>query len=202
MKPKSLVRLQIHQDLSHSLSVRPFAELSDRVRSDDRGGGQVPKEIPSLADAHAGDVAYRTPTQVAHTRQYAPPHAGGKSCLLSTFPGFIPYLERHRDTTKRRIAGAARRSVRSGRSLLVGVRCRCAMPQEVTSTTAEQGCSPSRGCISSFGNEDRSPIVCSRSSSSIAVRRRSRSRSADERGVGPFVERRRWLRRRETRGAL
>src|SRR5512132_1877971 len=85
MKPKSLVRLQIHQDFGHSLSVRPFAELSDRVRSDDRGGGQVPKEIPSLADAQAGDVAYRTPTQVAHTRQYAPPQAGGKSCLLSTF---------------------------------------------------------------------------------------------------------------------
>src|SRR4029450_1329897 len=69
MKPKSLVRLQIHQDFGHSLSVRPFAELSDRVPSDDRGGGQVPKEIPSLADAQAGDVAYRTPTQVAHTRQ-------------------------------------------------------------------------------------------------------------------------------------
>jgi hypothetical protein len=69
MKPENLVRLQIHQDFGHSLSVRPFAELSDRVRSDDRGGGQVPKEIPSLADAQAGDVAYRTPTQVAHTRQ-------------------------------------------------------------------------------------------------------------------------------------
>ena len=69
MKPKSLVRLQIHQDFGHSLSVRMFAELSDRVRSDDRGGGQVPKEIPSLADAQAGDVAYRTPIQVAHTRQ-------------------------------------------------------------------------------------------------------------------------------------
>jgi len=53
MKPKSLVRLQIHQDFGHSLSVRPFAELSDRVCSDDRGGGQVPKEIPSLADAQA-----------------------------------------------------------------------------------------------------------------------------------------------------
>ena len=90
MKPKSLVRLQIHQDFGHSLSVRPFAELSDRVRSDDRGGGQVPKEIPSLADAQAGDVAYRTPIQVAHTRQYAPPLAGASRCLLSTFPGFIP----------------------------------------------------------------------------------------------------------------
>jgi hypothetical protein len=73
MKAKSLVRLQIHQDFGHSLSVGPFAELSDRVRSDDWGGGQVPKEISSLTDAQAGDVAYRTPTQVAHTRQYAPP---------------------------------------------------------------------------------------------------------------------------------
>jgi hypothetical protein len=69
MKPKSLVRLQIQQDIGHSLSVGPFAELSDRVGSDDRGGGQVPKEIPSLADAQPGDVTYRTPTQVAHTRQ-------------------------------------------------------------------------------------------------------------------------------------
>jgi hypothetical protein len=53
MKPKRLVRLQIHQDFGHPLSVRPFAELSDRVRSDDGGGSQVPKEIPSLVDAQA-----------------------------------------------------------------------------------------------------------------------------------------------------
>jgi hypothetical protein len=121
MKPKSLVRLQIHQDFGHSLSVRPFAELSDRVRSDDRGSGQVPKEIPSLADAQAGDVAYRTPTQVAHTRQLSSRPRRGASRLLFHPPRFIPYVGRHRDTTKRRVAGAARRSVRSGSSLLVGV---------------------------------------------------------------------------------
>ena len=49
-----------------------------------------------------------------------------------------------------------------------------------TSTTTEQGCSPSRRCIGSFGNVDRSRIASSRSISWIAVRRRSRSRSADE----------------------
>jgi len=53
MKPKRLVRLQVQQDVGHLLSVRPFAELSDRVRSDDGGGGQVPKEIPSYFDAQA-----------------------------------------------------------------------------------------------------------------------------------------------------
>jgi hypothetical protein len=53
MKPEGLVRLQIHQDFGHPLSVRAFAELSDRVRSDDGGGSQVPKEIPSLVDAQA-----------------------------------------------------------------------------------------------------------------------------------------------------
>jgi hypothetical protein len=53
MKPERLVRFQILQDLGHPLSVRPFAELSDRVRSDDGGCSQVPKEIPSLFDAHA-----------------------------------------------------------------------------------------------------------------------------------------------------
>jgi hypothetical protein len=53
MKPKMLVRLQIHQDFGHSSSVRSFAELSDRVRSDDGGGSQVPEEIPSLVDAQA-----------------------------------------------------------------------------------------------------------------------------------------------------
>jgi len=53
MKPERLVRFQIHQDFGHSLSVRPFAELSDRVRSDDGWGSQVPKEVPSLADAQA-----------------------------------------------------------------------------------------------------------------------------------------------------
>src|SRR4029450_4397664 len=121
MKPKSLVRLQIHQDFGHSLSVRPFAELSDRVRSDDRGSGQVPKEIPSLADAQAGAVPYRTPTQVAHTRQLSSRPRRGASRLLFHPPRFIPYVGRHRDTTKRRVAGAARRSVRSGSSLLVGV---------------------------------------------------------------------------------
>jgi hypothetical protein len=40
----------------------------------------------------------------------APPSAGGKSPPLSTLPGFTPYVERPRDTTKRRLAGAARRS--------------------------------------------------------------------------------------------
>jgi len=35
MTPKNLVRLQIRQDFGRSLSVRPFTELSDRVRSDD-----------------------------------------------------------------------------------------------------------------------------------------------------------------------
>ena len=39
--------------LRPSLSVRPFAELSDRVRSDDGGGSQVPKEVASLVDAQA-----------------------------------------------------------------------------------------------------------------------------------------------------
>jgi hypothetical protein len=53
MKPKRLIRLQIHQDFGHPLPVRPFTELSDRVRSDDGGGSQVPKEIPSLVDAQA-----------------------------------------------------------------------------------------------------------------------------------------------------
>jgi hypothetical protein len=53
MKPKGLVRLQIHQDIGRSLTVRSFAELSDRVRSDDGGSGQVPEEIPSLVDAQA-----------------------------------------------------------------------------------------------------------------------------------------------------
>jgi hypothetical protein len=53
MKPERLVRLQIHQDVGHPLSVRPFAELSDGVRSDDGGGSQVPKEIPLLVDAQA-----------------------------------------------------------------------------------------------------------------------------------------------------
>jgi hypothetical protein len=48
------------------------------------------------------------------------PRRGASRCLLSTFPGFIPYVERYRDTTKRRIAGPACRSVRSGSSLLVG----------------------------------------------------------------------------------
>jgi hypothetical protein len=51
MKPERLVRFQILQDFGHPLSIRPFAELSDRVRSDDGGGSQVPKEIPSLFDA-------------------------------------------------------------------------------------------------------------------------------------------------------
>ena len=50
MKPKMLVRLHIHQDFGHSLSVRSFAELSDRVRSDDGGGSQVPEEIASLVE--------------------------------------------------------------------------------------------------------------------------------------------------------
>jgi hypothetical protein len=53
MEPERLVRFQILQDLGRSPSVRPFAELPDRVRSDDGGGGQVPKEIPSLVDAQA-----------------------------------------------------------------------------------------------------------------------------------------------------
>ena len=53
MEPKSLVRLQIRQNFGHSFSVRPFAELSDRVRPDDGGGSQVPEEIPSLVDAQA-----------------------------------------------------------------------------------------------------------------------------------------------------
>jgi len=53
MKAERLVRFQILQDLGRPLSVRPFAELSDRVRSDDGGGSQVPKEIPSLVDAQA-----------------------------------------------------------------------------------------------------------------------------------------------------
>ena len=132
MKPKSLVRLQIREDFGHPLSVRPFPELSDRVRSDDRGGGQVPKEIPSLADAQAGDVAYPTPTQVAHNAAVKlRPRRGASRRLLSTFPGFIPCVERHCDTTKRRIAGAARRSVRSGSSLLVGVRCLRARPDRL-----------------------------------------------------------------------
>jgi hypothetical protein len=67
MKPKMLVRLHIHQDFGHSLSVRSFAELSDRVRSDYGGGSQVPEEIASLVDAQASDVTYRAPIQVAHT---------------------------------------------------------------------------------------------------------------------------------------
>src|SRR6185436_17267287 len=79
MKPKRLVRLQIHQDVGHPLSVRTFAELSDRVRSDDGGGSQVSKEVPSLVDAQARDVTYRTSAQLAHTRQYAPPKARGQS---------------------------------------------------------------------------------------------------------------------------
>jgi hypothetical protein len=41
------------ESVDRRLSVRPFAELSDRVRSDDGGGSQVPKEVPSLADAQA-----------------------------------------------------------------------------------------------------------------------------------------------------
>ena len=53
MKPETLVRFQILQDFGRSLSVRPFAELPDRVRSDDGGGSQVPEEIPSLVDAQA-----------------------------------------------------------------------------------------------------------------------------------------------------
>jgi hypothetical protein len=53
MKPERLVRFQILQDLGRPSSIRPFAELSDRVRSDDGGGSQVPKEIPSLLDAQA-----------------------------------------------------------------------------------------------------------------------------------------------------
>jgi len=78
----------------------------------------------------------------------APPQAGGKSPPLSTLPGFIPYLERHRDTTYRRIAGAARRSVRSGRSLLVGVRCRRARPDRLLregTTRTYAGCGFSSG---------------------------------------------------------
>jgi hypothetical protein len=53
LKPERLVRLQILQDFGRPLSVRPFAELPDRVRSDDGGGSQVPKEIPLLVDAQA-----------------------------------------------------------------------------------------------------------------------------------------------------
>jgi len=53
VKPERLVRLQILQDFGCPSSVRPFAELADRVRSDDGGGSQVPKEIPSLFDAQA-----------------------------------------------------------------------------------------------------------------------------------------------------
>ena len=83
MKPERLVRFQILQDFGRPLSVRPFAELSDRVRSDDGGGSQVPKEIPSLFDGQARDVTYRTPTQVAHTRQHALPDTGGAKPLLS-----------------------------------------------------------------------------------------------------------------------
>jgi len=86
LKPERLVRLQVHQDFGHSLSVRPFAELSDRVRSDDGGGSQVPKEVASLVDAQAlrRDVLHANSGR--HTRQYAPPKAGGQSrCLSSTF---------------------------------------------------------------------------------------------------------------------
>jgi hypothetical protein len=53
MKPKGLVRLQIGQHVGHPSSVRPFAELPDRIRSDDGGGGQVPEAIPSLVVAQA-----------------------------------------------------------------------------------------------------------------------------------------------------
>jgi hypothetical protein len=60
------------------------------------------------------------------------PALDGRQVAASEHPArFIPYVERHRDTTKRRIAGAARRSVRSRSSLLVGVRCLCARPDRL-----------------------------------------------------------------------